>query len=292
MAVEYQRPIEIGELAPSYESRFPLEMGILRIGGVHPIENRPMRNPYTGQIETESFANVGEHSIAVAMAAEKIAGSVLGEGDPRIKKVVSQALVHDATKRLEIYGRKANLPGVSTPSFVDTVRGVFEAQGLPAVTVDYLVQAGKETGEKSLPQFVTVDKGKVIFNTQAPLEDMIVHLADDMTSTNIPPKGEKAQTHFLTPAERMEASGFTTRYPWMYTTGFGISGEGEIIYTNGETHNATAEIVHTRTYADWQVWVSGEIAKHLIQISGAGDEEVTSESAIRSIKALLNTDSS
>src|SRR3989338_7564875 len=76
-----QREVILAEAKPfdplthleDFEKRFPIAMGILRIGGVHPTEDAKMDNPYTGQPDNESFTNVGEHCLAVACFAESVA---------------------------------------------------------------------------------------------------------------------------------------------------------------------------------------------------------------------------
>lgn len=78
--VELGKPVDFNKTLPDFESRFPMEMDILRLGGVYPRErNEGTVNPYNGELDTEYFGNIGEHCLAVALCAETITDSVLGK---------------------------------------------------------------------------------------------------------------------------------------------------------------------------------------------------------------------
>jgi hypothetical protein len=64
------------QLASEFQEKYPETMNILDVTGVSPFGSREMTNPYTKEIDTEDFSNVGRHCIAVAYAAEKIANAL------------------------------------------------------------------------------------------------------------------------------------------------------------------------------------------------------------------------
>lgn len=135
MNVELKKPVDFNKALPDFESSFPMEMTILRLGRVYPRErNEGIVNPYTGKLDTEYFGNIGEHCLAVALCAKIIADNVLGKNHPQKQPIIARALVHDSTKRFEIMRRKAVRSGVIndaySPKAYDTIRPLLEKQGI------------------------------------------------------------------------------------------------------------------------------------------------------------------
>jgi hypothetical protein len=336
-----------------YERRFPLEMALLRAGGVYPGEAGPHLNPYTREQDEEYFGNIGEHCIAVAFAAETIERTVHGDDSEAHDEVVRHALVHDAAKRYEIARRNTRRAventSLSQPAFEaiagflseqldpelmarlqrsdqetdggefvqfadldEDVKAQFTQQAgslfdvyspkayeaiidlvdadLDPEFVAYLQRSGRETGHNSLPQFVQLDDvGKPVLITNN-LPDMIVHLADDMTFTSIVKAGERAETHFLTIEERMAASNFPERYPFLYEEGLGFDSDGNVVKVD-EVSDDHPQLRHVRTYAEWQVWVAHQIADYLVNEVAGLNQSKPSEYLKQQINLRLSQDS-
>lgn len=264
------RPIDVSTLIPEYTSRFPKEMSILKIGGVYPGEKPDILvNPYTRKAETEYFGNIGEHCIAVAQCAEILANELVGKDHPQTRSIITRALVHDATKRFEIMRQAAVEDGILHNAYSEsayaTIKPLLEEEGVSEEISDYMVHAGEETGHISLASFVELKDEKPVLKTEDNLAEMIIHLADDMTFTPIVKEGEKAKTFFLTTHERMQASDFQTRYPFLYNEGFGFDSRGNIIYVKGLPKDFPG-LIHVKTFADWQVWVAAQMSDYLISL--------------------------
>lgn len=267
MTVELKEPVNFDRTLPDFESRFPVEMGILRLGGVYPRErNEGVVNPYTGELDTEYFGNIGEHCLAVALCAEIIANNILEKDDPRKRTIVARALIHDSTKRFEIMRKKAVRAGIIDDAYsakaYDTIKPLLEEKGVAQDIIEYMANAGSETGHISFIDFVYLHNGILTLRTEDNLAEIIVHLADDMTHTPITSAGETSNTYFLTTPERMEASNFPERYPFMYKEGFGFDKEGNPVLVKDVSK--TQGLFHVKTYAEWQVWIASEMAKHLV----------------------------
>ena len=123
--------------------------------------------------------------------------------------------------------------------------------------------------------FVQIKDGVPVLKTDN-LQDMIVHIADDMTYT---PKVEadkktEVKKSYLPIEERMEAAEFPKYYPWLYQKGFGFNENGEAkLVEDAKAKNL--DLTNVRTYAEWQVWVAKEISKDFVSqyIPGVSAEE-------------------
>lgn len=273
-----------------YERRFPKEMEILRLGGVYPSDTQSVKNPYTGEIDTEYFGNVGEHCLAVARCAEIFASSILGSHEQQtIDIIIRRALVHDASKRFEVMRRKAiqrgGIEGAYSYGVYETLHPVLESQGVSTEMIEYMSKAGMETGYLSLKDFILLEDGLPKLNRQSNLSEMIVHIADDMTYTPITKPGESAETQYVTFAERVVLANFPQRYPFMYTEGFGFTKGAEVELVS-DIHTEDLGIGHVKSYVEWQAWVAKEISSYLV-------EKIFSKSAgkepERVLKNILNS---
>src|SRR5258708_17215194 len=196
-----------------YAARFPMEMAILRLGGVYPGEtSEGIKNPYTGEQEKEYFGNIGEHCFAVAHCADVITNKVVGDDNPQKKKIISRALVHDAAKGFEVMRKKAVNAGILTDAYsitaYETIRPMLETQRVAQDIIDYMTNAGSETGHISLVSFVEIQDGTPTLKTRDNLAEMIVHLADDMTYTPVTKAGGPIKTCYVTMEEKMQLSDF------------------------------------------------------------------------------------
>lgn len=261
-----------------YERRFPKEMEILRLGGVYPSDTQSLKNPYTGETDTEYFGNVGEHCIAVARCAEILATSVLGDHEQQtIDTITRRALVHDAFKRFEVMRKKSMHKGVVADvyshSAYEALSSILKSQGVPAEMVEYMSKAGTETGYLSLKDFISLEDGLPRLNAQNNLPEMIVHLADDMTYTSLAESGKSAETYYVTFAERVVLANFPLRYPFMYKEGFGFKKDDEVECVSN-IHTVHPDVRHVKSYVEWQVWVAKEISSYLVKkIFPEGAEE-------------------
>lgn len=289
MSVEFGKPVDFNKQLPDFESRFPLEMSMLRLGGVYPKErNKETVNPYTGEIDTDYYGNIGEHCLAVALCTEIITDNVLGKDHPQKRAIVSRALVHDSTKRFEIMRGKAMAAGIIDDAYsqkaYDTIKPLLEKKGIALDIIEYMVKAGSETGHISFPDFLELRDGVPVLKTENNLAEMIVHHADDMTYTPIVQTGETANTHFLTVSERMEASNFPKRYLFLYKEGLGFDGNGKPIFVK-DILQENPGISHIKSYAEWQVWIAQGISKHLV---GLISPKVLGKDPQQYLKQLVN----
>lgn len=247
------RPFDPLTRLTEFSDRFPLAIQILRIGGVHPTEDARMDNPYTGKPHDESFTNIGEHCLAVASLAQTLAFRLQQRGvllTEDVELVTSRALVHDANKRIEIMRRNAVREGAVeeayTPKAYETIRPILEAQGIDPELINYMAGAGKETGHLSIRDFLMLSDGIPSLEPDR-FAEKIIHLADDMTSTSIPLPGERPLTVYLTPWERMVASDFPNRYPFLWKEGLAFDRQGEVV-TVQDIETADRSLRWTRPY--------------------------------------------
>ncbi len=283
------KPVDFEHLISEYIARFPKEMEILEIGGVFPGKKaEPIENPYTGETETLYFGNTGEHCVAVARCSEILAGKILGVDNPQTKKIVARALVHDSAKRYEILRSKALKEGkiddAYSPSAYETIRPILKNEGVPQDIIESMVHAGQETGHNSFASFVESKDGKTALKTDNNLAEMIVHLADDMTYSPIVEEGEKVETLFLTTEERMKASNFPERYPFLYKEGFGFDQNGNVVFIK-DIAEKYSDLIDVRTYADWQVWLAEQISAHLVSLMPVSERV---ENPQKYLKQLVN----
>lgn len=278
-----------------FENNFPQAFQALEIGGVHPINNGPMENPYTHEWDNEDFRNIGEHCVSVGMCANRISDELLKTGvidEEKYKKITERALIHDANKRFEIFRKKAvksnGTKGVYDDEAYDTMHSLLQEQGIEGDLLEYIKIAGKETGHGSLVNFVVIDEnGKVILNPDVSIEDMVVHLSDDMVAS--PLKDNKTQefvtknteTKFVTVEERTVLGNFKTRYPWLYKEGFGFDGDGKPTLVDN-CEQPTSNLTNVKTYAEYQKLVGKLICEFLKEKIG-DDSEVDAEYYIKKI---------
>lgn len=262
------RPFDPLTRLGEFNEKYPFAIQILRIGGVHPTEDAKMDNPYTHKPHDESFTNVGEHCLAVASLAQTLAVRLHDRGalsTEEVDLVTSRALVHDSNKRIEVMRRNAVREGVIQDAYslqaYETIRPILQAQGIDQGLVDYIAEAGKETGNLSIRDFLTTSDG-VPALVPGRLANKIIHLADDMTSTSIPKPGERPLTVYLTPWERMVASDFPNRYAFLWKEGLAFDTQGAVTVIPDITQVAP-NLSYVRSYAYWQPYVSNLICREI-----------------------------
>lgn len=265
------RPFDPLTRLVEFAERFPFAIQILRIGGVHPTEEAKMDNPYTGKPHDESFTNIGEHCLAVASLASTLVFRLHERGilsSEEAGLVTSRALVHDANKRIEIMRRNAVREGAIddaySPRAYETIKPILQAQGIDQELVDYMAGSGKETGHLSIRDFLALPDG-IPSLVPSRMAEKIIHLADDMTSTSIPLPGERPLTVYLTTWERMVASDFPNRYPFLWKEGLAFDVQGAVTVVP-DIAQAELNLSYVRSYAYWQPYVSNEICQEIQSI--------------------------
>lgn len=249
-----------------FEGRFPKELALFRAVGIHPQVLANIINPYTLKPATESFSNIGEHCLAVGYCASKIAQALCSAGliDEAARDwVTSRALVHDLTKPYEIMRRSAKeLGDVYSVTAYDKLRPLLIDIGVAEEMAEYLMVAGRETGHNSLKDFIVCGPNGFDRLVPGKLAEKVVHLADDMTFTSTPKGYDKPITAFLTCWERMLASQFLEKYPFLWTEGLGRSEDGALKPIKDlSLEQAGVKVVGT--YAELQVRVANAIARQI-----------------------------
>lgn len=261
--------VDIGPHITRFEREFPQELVLLREVGIHPLLSKQAFDPYRGELSTKNFSNIGEHCIAVALAAERIALRLAEAGmlsTDEIHSVVGRALVHDLNKPYEIMRRDAQKGGspedIYSVSAYQALIPHLQSSGASPELVEYMKHAGSETGHTSLAQFLSVGPDGIQGLIPDSLVLKIVHLADDITFTSSPPEGVPSVTSFLTPWERMLASHFIEKYPFLWSEGLGLNETGSFV----SIRDVKQPVEGTRllgSYADLQVLVSHLISREL-----------------------------
>lgn len=124
----------------------------------------------------------------------------------------------------------------------------------------------------SIRDFLTLQDG-IPSLVPGRMVDKIIHLADDMTSTSIPLPVERPLTLYLTPWERMVASDFPTRYPFLWKEGLAFDVQGEVVTLPDFGGTADRALRWMRSYAYWQPFVSNEICREIQGIVDPGNRQ-------------------
>lgn len=253
-----------------FEARFPQIMDLFGRVGIHPSRPKSLFNPYTGQDSREYFSNIGEHCLAVGFAAARIVEALVRAGtvqESQATAVIERALIHDITKPYEIMRRDAKKAGLAeeayTVSAYQKLYPLLVEIGISEPLAKYLTEAGTETGHNSLKNFIVLDGSAICGLVAGRIAEKIVHLADDMTFSSTPRHaGDVTTTMFLTPWERMLASGFIEKYPWLWKEGLGVQEAGEIVAL-ADIRQPDPGVSVIGDYAALQVEIARMIAREL-----------------------------
>ncbi len=271
-----------------FEREFPEQMKLFRLVGIHPTESTNPLNPYTKELSSENFSNIGEHCIAVAHCASKIASALVKQQlitEEDAHWITERALVHDLNKPFEIMRRNAQKVGLAedvySVSAYEKLKPLLDEAGIPPELSEYLIKAGAETGHNSLKTFIIAGPDGFEGLVRGMVSEKIVHLADDMTFTSNPKDGQRPITVFLTCWERMLASQFIEKYPSLWNEGLVASDDGSITGVRDlkqipEGHKVIGD------YAELQVRVANTIARELQLLVDPGSREKP-ESFIRRV---------
>ena len=264
----------------TFQARFPAEMELLRLAGLHPSQPTRPINPYTLLQSTESFSNIGEHCIAVAHCASMIASPLVRRGVLSAEDahwITATALLHDANKPFEIMRRDAQRAGLIDDAYSVTayeqLGPLLEAVGVSRDSAERLSNAGSEAGHNSLRLFITAEPDGSWSLKPGLTREKIVHLADDMTFSSNPPYPHERITAFMRCEERMRAAKCDKKYPFMWTEGLAIHHSGEIAAVR-DINVISADETLLGSYAELQVQVSRLISRELqLLIEPASDAD-------------------
>jgi len=150
----HARPFDPLSRYDEFEAKFPQVLRILEAGGVHPLNTPPLRSPYTGDIDSSSWTNTGEHNLAVMHVALQIAERFKNHGlltDEDVLKIGERAGVHDSAKRYEklrgIAAKAGKLEGSPySASQYEALAEALRGTDIDPEVAGYLSHAGKETG--------------------------------------------------------------------------------------------------------------------------------------------------
>ena len=227
-------PFEPLHHVKTFNSRFPQAFDLFRFAGMHPHDHPSPRllNPYTGQVEFYDFRNIGEHSLAVGIAALKLATALAAVGMLRpgeVEGVTNRALLHDLNKPYEILRRARSDPrsrdSVTNIYHENAYRNVYtllRKRGCATSVAQTISRAGTETGHTSLKRLLQLTPLGTVELVPGHYAEKIVHLADDMTLSTKPRDPSGRRHAFLTPWERLVASDLletSCGYSWLTHSG-------------------------------------------------------------------------
>ena len=220
--------------ARSFEKRFPRAFKLLERCWSGPFPQGPFdeaarMNPFDKRRVVEgSFNNIGRHCIWVAFFADVVCEECVEAGllsNEQQAAIVEEALLHDATKFLEILRRQASIP------FLEIEYAVLATEDRQILTSDpfhltveeagKLIEVGAYTGGiEGFRRFLGADLDGVVF-LEGDLEKRIVRLADDMTLSTALSAGFPEATLFM-PASRKNYFNALKYVRELYLTGLAV----------------------------------------------------------------------
>lgn len=268
-------PILISSLYEAFAKSHAHSLNILELGGVHPFRPRSIPHPSTGELVSEDFCHIGEHSIAVALAASRICEHLRRRNILSIAEsvqIIHRALIHDAAKGMEIIAR-STIEELTASADEDSFKNMralkerireFEAQ---------LDNPGTEAGHEHVQDFLVTHHSGLSGICTGKLAEKVVRLADDMTSTTVPDINAPSQSYFVTPSERIVISDFSSRYPKLYRQGLGLVRglRGYKLTEVRDINRPTPNTVVLGNYVYLQTYVANEICKELKQLIAEND---------------------
>lgn len=227
-------PFSVLEHVAEYERLFPGYMRIFEFAGIHPVNSSEIENPYLPSMAPQSFRNIGDHSIAAAECARKIAKALIRRGALRnglARLVTGRALLHDITKSFEVMFAQAVKAGVDgselTPPAAVLRKKLIRA-GVPWNYIQDVLGAGTETGHQNCRKFLCFNEKMELSIVPDRILDKIVRLADDMTYTSIPRHDSEAATLYMPASKRLTSACSVEKYPFAIKGGLFVDEEGNI----------------------------------------------------------------
>lgn len=264
-------PFRIDPYLNLYHRLFPGEMKLFEILGMHPLASKPVKNPFDSKAKPAAFANIGEHSLAVSVAARGIAKALLDlELLPRIefRRILLRGLIHDVFKPFEIMlGEQMNMSETSDKARIELLRLLGENR-VPTYLVQEILSAGNETGHKSLASFLEIEPNGEVFLRKGRMPEKIIFLADTLTSTSIPSERTRSETYYVRPSERVYEA--NARYPFLSNAGLILNDVGEIEEIQ-DVSNLPSTWKSLGTYGELQEFVAREIAQEFTNLILPGE---------------------
>ena len=218
----------------AFEARFPRAFALMRTAGIHPTSPVMLQNPFTGLRSEESFRNIGEHSLAVAVYIDVIGRLLVDRGyldGATLDKTIERGLFHDIAKPFSVMHRSAGSPNAG-----DIIR-FFELLVRNSVRsdeeLDKLLAAGNDVGHIALKNILQIDAGGAVRVKQGILATKLLNLADLMTYTTLPFHRNRPHTFFILPSRRVVRSEMHERYPFLFKEGLAATAEGSIREVKG-----------------------------------------------------------
>lgn len=250
-----------------YELSHPESMNLLKICWVSPFSSKMMINPYNWKNDNEDYSNIWRHCIAVAYASEKIVkylsqNWLIQEND--ITNIVHNSIVHDWNKRFEIMRKKAQKEWVQLDVYwvewYNSMSKILQNNWIVQSDLQNIEKMWNMTWHNSLIDFISIVNWKLILNPNRTLNDFIIHLSDDMTSSTFIDNEER--TYYLSFEKRAELSHFNEKYPFLWKEWFWINEKWIVLYSDiNEKEAIEWEIKYS--YFEWQKIIFDMISKYL-----------------------------
>lgn len=287
------------EFLADFSLRFSSVFDIYRRMGIHPGFPSPsFQDPFTGQVVTESFANIGYHGLAVGYVASTITTRFVHAGvisQPEADKIIERALLHDVVKPYCALTARALKSGVIDEKIfygpgrheivIDALRlRGFTAREARALVLDY----GAETDPRQfLPQLLTVRNDELALRVGM-LAGKIVFLADCMTCSPTPAPGDSEvlcdRAYITTTWERLCLSQSQVKYPTAWQAGLGLTCRGRMTHLDSATNGFVGGVMPLASYHHLMIWSAREICSEICRLSGLS---ATPASAERTIVSLV-----
>jgi len=243
-----------------YHRMFPGEMKVFETIGIHPLASGPTPNPFCVKAAAEHFGNIGEHSIAVSVAARAIAKALLDvNAIPRIefRRILLRGLIHDVFKAHELMLGRSRISEEPSQEARLHVLGLLGAQRTPSYLIQEILTAGCETGHQSLASFLDIQANGEMYLVENRIAEKIVFLADALTSTSVPKSRDRTRTYFVPVSRRIKIA--AERYPFLLNSGLILNDVGTIEAMNDISNLPTAWKA-LGSYGELQEFIASEIA--------------------------------
>ncbi len=225
-------------------------------------------DPFGGETRREDWSNVGLHCAAVAWCAAALTIELQRRGKfsrQTRRETIRRALFHDALKPYEVFLSRAHAAGMVSkesyysPAVFRCLEPVLAANGIAAGWIALLINDfGSESDDricfKALLELGS-DNSPRLSGHLDPWK--LVHLADNMTYSTPPGRGDPALAYYLRTEDRI-ATAMSYLKGACKHAGLGISA-GELIHID-EISEPPAGIAPLKSYMELRIWASHEIS--------------------------------
>jgi hypothetical protein len=247
------------------EAEFPDEMTCLHIGGVYPTGSDFELDPYTGKPLTRSYANLGDHNLAVGFAAMLLTAPLVPQilTAEEAQDTVARALIHDCTKALEIMRDQAGIDDAySRESFRESGRILLERERATPQLVKRMVEAGSEWDQEVFIKLFEIREDGNVALKPGHLDLKILMLTDDVARTKRPDLGQESGSVFVTPYERVTIGKWSTLYPFYLVNGVGVKDNQQIVLVS-DVKNPEPGVEVLGNYLEMRLYVDTLISREL-----------------------------